>query len=106
MPSSPISVYRASRCNYMYVCQIAADGTFTLGPEFWTVTKTALGTYKITHGLGHLHYSILPMIAAGGTYQQIPVVVASDATSVTISIYNTGALADLPFQLSILSTQQ
>ena len=56
MPNSPQNPYRPSRCNYVYVCKIAADGTFTIGPDTWTVARTGLGVYAITHGLGHTNY--------------------------------------------------
>jgi len=56
MINSPQNWYRGSRCTYLYVAMIRADGTFALGPWGWTVEKTGVGLYKVTHHIGHTQY--------------------------------------------------
>jgi hypothetical protein len=104
MPNAPIMSYRPSRCNYIYVCKVDADGSFLIGPENWGVTKTGLGAYIITHDLGHTNYVFLPIVS--GTYRSVPTVSAFDDATVTVNIYDNGQLADMPFQLVVMTTQQ
>jgi hypothetical protein len=103
-PNYSQAPYRPSRCNYIYVCKVAADGAFLTGPEHWTVEKTGVGIYVITHGLGHTNYAFIPTVS--GTNLSVPTVTAADANAVTVKLYENAVLADLPFQMLMMTMQQ
>jgi hypothetical protein len=99
----PIDEYRPSRCNYLYVCRVAVDGSFVLGPSGWTVQKTAPGTYVITHNLGHQRYAVLPV--AFGTYKSTITLLNFADNSVTLGTQDNQSAADVAFTAVFMATR-
>lgn len=103
MPNEPKEFYQPSRCNYIYLCQIAADGTFTMGPAGWSVDKFGTGKYKIVHELNHTRFAVFPVIS--GVHKNTATVLDVDDTSVTISTFAVNDPADIMFQLLLIAVQ-
>jgi hypothetical protein len=105
MPAnSPIENYQPSRCNFIYLCQIAADGSFTFGPTGWTAEKTGSSQYRITHGLGHKRYSVLSL-GPSGAYTATATLLDSDEQGITVGTQDSGVQSDLAFQAVLFATQ-
>lgn len=102
---SPASVYRAGRCNYTFVLIISADGTFELGPEGWTVQKTATGKYLITHNIGHLRYMPIPRVIAPPNFRMETTVTQMTEAILEVSVDDNTNAADNRFGLVVLMTQ-
>lgn len=103
--NSPIQWYRASRCNYIYLCVIEADGTFDLGPEGWTVEKTGTGLYKVNHDIGHTRYFTITRAGVGGDYKITGDIQEQFDTSFVISTYSSTQLSDTSFDVIVLTPQ-
>lgn len=104
MITTPQKWYRPSRCNYVYLCQIAADGTFLLGPEGWTAEKTGTGAYTITHGLGNSNYLALSGIQSTDYKDQVFIAGQTD-TAVQCQTFDNGQPADWAFRIMVIATQ-
>lgn len=96
--------YVPSRCNLICVCIVAADGSFPLGPDDWTLEKIDTGKYRIVHDLGHTRYVVLPIIT-GGTHAAAITLLDVDETSVTLYTTEDSAAADVAFTATILAVQ-
>lgn len=99
---TPQQTYEPSRCNYIFACRIGADGTFSLGPNGWTLEKMDTGLYRLVHNLGHQKYVVLPVIF--GAYTATIVMTNFDDDSVTFSTTDNGQRADTAFTATLFST--
>ena len=97
----PVQSYQPSRCNYIYLCKMAADGTFTFGPVGWEAERADLGTYGIVHSLGHTTFAVIPV----GEGDNRATVLSVDEKEIMISTTLADAAADAAFELVILATQ-
>jgi hypothetical protein len=104
MINAPQQWYRPSRCNYMYVCQVLADGAFTLGPLAWTVERTATGLYTVTHDIGHTRYFAIAATTGAG-YKDTADIMAQTDTDLTVATFSSSQPNDDAFQLLVLATQ-
>lgn len=100
---SPVDEYAPSRCNFIYVCRVEADGTFALGPSGWTVERMAAGSYRITHNLGHQRYAVMPLVK--GTYKSTITLLNFADDDVTLGTQDNQSNSDLAFTVAILATR-
>lgn len=100
----PMQWYRPSRCNTLYLCQIAADGTFNSGPQGWDAQKTGTGTYRVTHNLTTLAYAAIPT-PLNADFKINASVQSETANDLTVTTFNNGTAADAQFQLLVMTTQ-
>jgi len=98
----PQSDYVASRCNYVYMCIIAADGTFETGPRGWDCVRSAAGTYVITHNIGNQVYAPIPRAIAASDFLINATVEALTENTITVGVYNATAKIDNRITLTIL----
>ena len=103
---SPQTWYRASRCNYTFLAFIKGDGVFERGPYGWTVTRSALGVYLITHNLGHLNYVPIVVVLAPADAKSDAGVTAMTANTVTVTTFDTAGGQDLRFALVVHMAEQ
>ena len=100
---SPVDEYQPSRCNYIYVCRVAADGSFILGPAGWTVERMAAGQYRIVHNLGHQRYAVIPLVF--GTYKSTITLLNFADDDVTLGTQDNQSNDDLPFTAVFFATR-
>jgi hypothetical protein len=103
MKQSPQTANWSTRCANLYVCTIAADGTFLSGPPGWTVDKIGAGVYQIEHNLGTTAYAIIPHTMVGADYKAQPAIQARDAASITVNMYVSTTLTDMNFGLFVMT---
>lgn len=89
----------------IYAGRFNGDGSVGRLPSGWSVSKTATGSYTLTHNLGTANY--LPMVQSFGAtlnigIEEVASVVAYSGTSVTIRSYNGPFLSDSMIHFVIL----
>ena len=102
---SPIKEYVPLRCNYMYICYVAADGTFVFGPHGWNVQRTATGVYVITHNIGSDLYLAISENASTD-YRDAALVTNRANDSLTVSTFDNGQPTDWDFRLIVFNLSQ
>ena len=104
MINLPQQAYRASRCNYIFLCSVEADGTFDLGPETWTVEKTGTGLYTVHHDVGHVKF-FATVVCGAGDYKTTGVVQSHDEHNIVVATFSSTQPADLAFDLLVITPQ-
>jgi hypothetical protein len=98
----PAQMYRITRCNETYICQIEPDGTCTLGPYGWMIERTGTGVYVVTHNLGHSRYVALVNLVAVDFHTFGGVSELTD-NAITVSLFGTQNPADARFALVVFA---
>jgi hypothetical protein len=100
---TPNQTYRPSRCNYIYASYIGSNGVYEMGPDDWSVERTATGTYVITHNLGHTHYVAVIAGLTGANLSE-GAIQSYDENTITVGMFTAGSVADARFSLIVFAT--